>query len=98
VIDPRFFYCLVDLGKDADREPPEVYVLPSAAVAEFVRRSHASWLSSPKRSGEPRKDTPMRVLQDPVPANVGELAEFPPGWLEKYRENWSLIASRVGVE
>jgi hypothetical protein len=91
----RLFYCLVDLGRDGNLEPPEVYVLPSEVVARTVRIQHAGWLSGTKASGEPRKDTPMRVLRDPYPPGVGKsaLAEYPSGWLGRHKENWDILGS-----
>jgi hypothetical protein len=94
-VDHSLFYCLVDLGRGGNLEPPEVYVLPSEVVARTVRIQHAGWLSGTKANGEPRKDTPMRVLRDPYPPGVGvsALAEYPAGWLEPYKENWNILGS-----
>ncbi len=94
-VDPRLFYFLVDLGRDGNLEPPEVYVLPSEVVARTVRIQHAGWLSGTKANGEPRKDSSVRVLRDPYPSGVGKfaLAEYPAGWLERYKENWNILGS-----
>jgi hypothetical protein len=64
-------------------------------VARTVKIQHAGWLSGTKANGEPRKDTPMRVLRDPYPPGVGEsaLAEYPAGWLERYKENWYILGA-----
>jgi hypothetical protein len=93
--DPRLFYCLVDLGRDGNLDPPEVYVVPSSLIARHVRFGHAEWLKRPKADGQPHKDSDVRQIADPVPRTTGEAvrAEFPDGWLERYRENWEILDS-----
>lgn len=46
-------------------EQPSFYIVPRAIVARYLRDNHARWLSEPKRDGEPRKDTAMRIFRDP---------------------------------
>jgi hypothetical protein len=93
--DPGLFYCLVDLGRDGELEPPEVHIVPSALVAHHTKMSHAEWLKGVRPDGQPRKDGDMRQLLDPVPTTVGDAVrtEFPDGWLERYKENWDILDS-----
>lgn len=93
--DPRLFYCLVDLGRDGNLGPPEVYVVPSSRIAHHTRLGHAEWLKGVGRDGKPHKDNPIRVILDPVPRSEADAvrAEFPDGWLERYKENWNILGS-----
>jgi hypothetical protein len=66
--------------------------------------SHAEWLKGVKPDGQPRKDTPMRVVLDPVPKSAAAAvrAAFPDGWLERYKDNWDILetdaASHQGAQ
>jgi hypothetical protein len=95
MIDPRLFYCLVDLGRDGGLEPPEVYVVPSSLIARHTSMGHAEWLKGVRPDGRPRKDSRMRQILDPVPKSVGDAvrADFPDGWLERYKENWDILGT-----
>jgi hypothetical protein len=84
--DPALFYCLVDLGRDGELDPPEVYVVPSERIACLVRVGHAQWLTGTKRSGEPRKNSDIRQVLDP-----GNVEGYPPGWLQQYKEAWEQL-------
>jgi hypothetical protein len=93
--DPRLFYCLVDLGRDGNLEPPEVYIVPSSLIAHHTTMGHVEWLKGVRPDGRPRKNSRIRQVLDPVPKSVGDTvrAEFPDGWLERYKENWSILDS-----
>jgi hypothetical protein len=95
--DPRLFYCLVDLGRDGRLEPPEVYIVPSLLISRHTRMGHAPWLKGVKPDGQPRKDSRIRQILDPVPKSVGAAvrAEFPDGWLERYKENWDILGTEA---
>ena len=97
--DPRLFYCLVDLGQDGRLEPPELYIVPSSLIAHHTRMGHAEWLKGVRPDGQPRKDSPIRQILDPVPKSVGDAvrAEFPNGWLERYKENWDILATDASI-
>lgn len=43
---------------------PDFYIVPSTIVAEHIKKSHQVWLNTPGRSGEPHKDTSMRMFHD----------------------------------
>lgn len=55
--DPRLFYALVDLGEDLEKEPPSVFVLPSAEVARVCRVEHRAWLRTPSKTGKAKKSS-----------------------------------------
>jgi hypothetical protein len=80
--DPNLFYCFVDF----EPEKPDVYVIPSAIVADAIKYDHALWLNTPGLKGQKRKDTNMRRLRPKMPS----LEE---GWIEKYLERWELLES-----
>ena len=91
--DPRLFYCLVDLGRDGNLEPPEVHIVPSSLIAHHTSMTHAEWLKGVRPDGQPRKDSRIRQVLDPVPKAATEAVrtEFPDGWLEHYKENWNIL-------
>ena len=97
--DPRLFYCLVDLGRDGKLEPPEVYIVPSSLIARHISMGHAEWLKGVKPNGQPRKDSRIRQILDPVPKAVGDAvrAEFPDGWLKRYKENWGILETTAYI-
>lgn len=49
---------------DADGKPL-FFIVPSAVVAEFARRTYKAWLSSPGRNGQPHQPTTVRGFDDP---------------------------------
>ncbi len=97
--DPRLFYCLVDLGRDGKLEPPKVYIVPSSLIAHHTSMGHAEWLKGVKPDGQPRKNSPIRQILDPVPKAVGDAvrAEFPDGWLNRYKEDWDILKTIASI-
>jgi len=84
------FYAFLDFGRPLT-DPPACFIVPSTVVADVIRRSHATWLATPGKVGQQRKDGEMRRFlpnYDKVGLDIGLSA----GWLEPYRENWSQIA------
>ena len=84
------FYAFVDFGNDLVA-PPVCFIVPSSLVADVIRRSHQTWLSTPGKAGRQRADTDLRrFLPDydrmGIPIGCGS------GWLERYREKWALLA------
>jgi hypothetical protein len=64
-------------------ENPSFHVVPSKVVATSVYESHRAWLSGLKKSGEARKDSPMRQFRD----------------LEnKYLDRWDLLGLDVATQ
>lgn len=84
IADANLFYCFVDMGK----KHPDVYVVPSKIVARIVKDTHAEWLKTPGKKGQKHNDSNLRIISDP-PRIL--LKINPPGWLDKYLENWELI-------
>ena len=75
-VHARLFYAFVDLVPAI----PEVYIVPSAVVADFLSASHRAFLA---RGG---KENPVRSIRRrhssfPVPG-------YPEGWLDQYRDRW----------
>ena len=86
VISDRLFYIFVNLGID----PPECFVIPSEVVAKHCADSHRIWLATPGRNGRMHKDTSMRRITPNLPF---EVPGFPHGWMNKYKEAWSLLSA-----
>ncbi len=89
----RMFYCFVDLKED-QTQTPDVYIIPSKTVAEILRETHKAWLSVPGKGGKARNDHDMRRLgPDYSKSNMtDELRKrYGNGWMEKYKENWSIL-------
>lgn len=90
--DARLFYALVDLGRNLDRDPPDVFILPSSEVARVCRVEHKAWLNTPAKSGKPKKSGAMRAIADNYPPHrYGEVEGCPTGWMEKYKEGWEAL-------
>lgn len=87
------FYAFVDFGKDTTASPI-CYIVPSAVVADVMRRSHATWLAKPGKGGKPHKDHDMRRFL-PDYDKMGLEIGCGPGWLDQYRENWALLEGVV---
>ena len=91
------FYVFVDVGKGPS-DPTTSYILPSKVVARCIRDSHRVWLDTPGRGGRPHKDSNVRRLR-PDYSNIEPIteegkhtiAQYASGWLERYRENWSIL-------
>lgn len=57
------FYVFVALHAIGLR--PDFYIVPSSDVAEYISRSHTEWLTGTKSDGSERKNSDMRVFEDP---------------------------------
>ena len=92
------FYVFVDVGKrPSDRTVS--YVLPSKVVADSIRRCHEVWLATPGKNGRPHKDSDTRRLvpdnshiKPITPQGKTVIDEYRSGWLDQYRENWSILS------
>lgn len=62
LVSGTHFYVFVNLGAKAER--PDFHIVPSVAVAKFVRESHQLWLSKPGLGGKAHVDNPMRKFED----------------------------------
>jgi hypothetical protein len=68
------FYVFVVLG-DPDQRP-FYHIVPSEALARFIKRDHRQWIATPGRNGQPHVDNPVRRFIDPDDA---------------YLERWDLL-------
>ena len=74
LVSDSHFYVLVVLGGPLER--PRFHVVPSAAVASYVRDDHSNWLARPGRLGQAHVDNPMRKFNDSA---------------NEYLERWDLL-------
>ena len=102
IIADDLFYVFVDLGKQST-DPTNSYILPSMVVADRIRRDHRVWLATPGRGGRPHQDSNMRRFpldnSNIKPINqAGKtlIEQYPPGWLNQYHENWSILGLPEG--
>jgi hypothetical protein len=64
------FVCLPESGA------PSFFVVPRNVVAKYVHDTHAKWLATPGRKGQPHCDNPNRLFRD----SNGD-----------YKERWDLL-------
>lgn len=96
----RLFYCFVDFGKTPE-DRPMVFVVPSSIVADVLTLSHRTWLDTPGKKGQPRKDSVMRRLLPDYARTFGDQNQpYSRGWLNQYRDAWHLLnlASAINNE
>lgn len=86
IASPTLLYAFVDLAP----EHPQVWLVPSARVAQVVRESHAAWLAGVGTAGQ-RKDSDMRQLRLKY---AFEVPSAPHGWMDEYKEAWGLLGGR----
>lgn len=89
IISASLFYCFVDFGLDLTHQP-KCFVVPSELVARVLNLSHANWLQTPGKRGQPHKDGEMRRFL-PDYAKYGMAPEFGAGWTDKYLEAWEML-------
>lgn len=51
---------------------PTYHVVPSQVVADYICKSHQEWLTGTPVRGKERKDTSMRVFEDPSGEYLGK--------------------------
>lgn len=61
LIGTNILYFLVYLN---GTDMPEYHIVPSAVVADTIRRSHQKWLREPGINGQPHNDNTIRVFKD----------------------------------
>ena len=86
LISRKLFYVFVDMEPD----DPICYVIPSEVVANCVHRENRAWLAEPGKNGRAHKETPMRRV---LPRYSYAVEGFADGWIDQYRENWTLLES-----
>ncbi len=90
----RLFYCFVNFAEAGTylTKAPELFILPSAVVAEVLRSTHEVWLRNPGKNGHVRRDNPVRrLLPDYTRLCAPDRTPYGPGWLEPYRNAWHQI-------
>jgi hypothetical protein len=83
---PNIYYCFVGF----ETEPPGCWIVPSAIVADVLKRSHAHWLVSPGKKGQTHNDGNMRRFCQSYD-HEKFLPEFSMGWLDPYKEKCDLL-------
>ncbi|MGE3624381.1 MAG: hypothetical protein AB7H77_11000 [Bdellovibrionales bacterium] len=91
ILGDSLFYCFVDFGKTTS-DRPQLFILPSATIAEILKQTHIYWLNKPGKKGQAHKDTVMRRLLPDYSRLYGEdPTPYKAGWLEAYRDVWHLL-------
>ena len=68
------YYVFVNLHDSVNS--PDYFIVPSEAVALYVKETHVEWLNTPGKGGRAHIDTPMRKFADTS---------------EKYKDRWDLL-------
>lgn len=84
LVRPGLFYAFVDL----EPETPNTFVVPSKVVATVIKEAHQVWLNTPGKNGKPHQDGEMRRI---LLAYGYPVSSVPQGWMEQYKDNWSLL-------
>jgi len=90
MIADTLFYAFIDFGDDAS-DNARIFVIPSAIVAELLRKDHAAWLAMPGKNGRQRKNGNMRRLRPDHSKNLPLDSRFHQGWLDAYENAWDLL-------
>jgi len=61
IFSSNLYYTLVHLR--SDNVKPDIYIVPSKFVAEYIRKSHADWLLKRSIRGQEHRDNPMRTFK-----------------------------------
>lgn len=85
----NFFWVLGGIPKpDQDREF-EYFVIPAIEMSRNIQAAHKLWLDTPGKSGQPHKDSKVRVVNLPPGKSYS-------GWdIEGYRNRWDLIVDKL---
>ena len=86
---PSFFWVLAGIPLPNSTAPFEYFIIPAADMARNVSIFHKRWLAAPGKHGRQHKDSSVRAVNVP-PNNYAHL------WnIEKYRDQWNLIAEQL---
>jgi hypothetical protein len=84
---PNFFWVLGGIPLPQSKSVFEYFIIPSADMADNVRRAHGLWLSTPGKGGQSHRDNKVRTVHLPPHSSFS-------GWnIEGYRERWDLIGA-----
>ena len=67
----------------SNEQLPNFYIYKSSEIGPWLAKDHSTWLNIPKKNGEPRKDTNMRVFKPTIDE------------LERHKDNWSNMFSKI---
>lgn len=81
IVDPKLFYCFVSITDDIRQS--RFFIVPSKAVAEYVRAEHRYYMKKYSSAGE----NDMRTFRIGLP-NQRYLFEAPPA--SAYEDKWQL--------
>ncbi len=101
IVDDRLLYCFVDFADagDALDHIPDVFIIPSAVVAEAIRSTHATWLRNPGKNGHVRKQNSVRrLIPDYSRICAPETTPYVRGWMDKCKSGWSLIGELISPD
>ena len=87
----ELLYAFVDFGPSS-ASVPACWIIPSRMVADVLAASYQAWLRLPGKNGNTHKEHGMRRLL-PDYTKYG-LAGYGLGWMNQYKECWSLIVDR----
>ena len=87
---PGLFYCFVDM----EYANPNAYIVPCEVVADVVKKSHAAWLATPGKKGQPHNDGKMRRVQ---PAYKYVVEGYNNDWLQQYLDDWGALSRSAMV-
>jgi hypothetical protein len=90
IVGDLLFYCFVDF-QDSHELRPLTYVVPSATVAEAIKKAHKKWLATPGKKGQQHKDNPVRRLLPDYSKVWAYDNPYPAGWLNRYGDAWHLL-------
>lgn len=94
LVEKNLFYCFIDLP-DKMENAPIVYIIPSQIIAKVIGDAHKIWLSTPGKNGIKHNETDMRRLLPDYSKTLKSdhvfIKEHSLGWLDKYKENWSIL-------
>jgi hypothetical protein len=86
IVSPNIYYCFVGFGTN----PPGCWIVPSAIVADVLKRSYLHWLNTLGRGGEPHKPSNMRRFCESYDHNKFS-SGFSMGWLDDFRDKWETL-------
>lgn len=85
----RLFFVFVSPSADPNGAPT-CWIVPSAVVARHIADTHHAWLNEDLAPGKrARNDSGKRAFH--VAPHLPPLPQYPRGWLDQYREAWTLL-------
>ena len=101
----NLIYCFVYIESKSSFS--EIFIIDADTVAKAVKTSHSIWLKLPGLKGQKHQEGSMRMFMRDYSSISGLknnnqsdylddndqkfISDFSEGWLDKYKDNWSLI-------